>query len=556
MRFSILNCWKWIVLWISPPLLSSLFLYSTEKEVKCVFVVLLMIIYWLTEAVPLAITALLPMFLYPLLEIMSTKQVASTYINDTLMVFLGSIISTVAIEQSNLHQRIALRILMLFGTSPIWLLLGFMCTTSFISMWISDTATTALMVPIIEAVILNIMEQKKSTLSTITHNNNNNNDLTLNGNLDPKEVEAIENRRKNSFKMERDSNKDEKAFKLMRRVLFLSVTFSSLIGGTGTLTGTTTNLIFKGMVTNLEGDNITFANWMLFAIPGLIICVLLVWVFMTLVFVRKFPKSDNEKVGSFIRSKYNSLGPVSFHEIAVLIMFSFLLTLWFFRDPDFFKGWAPALHPKESNYINDASAAMFIVCMMFVIPANPRDLQNSKPLMTWKAVNEKVPWGVFLLMGGAFSMSSGIKESGLSKVIGRHLNEHLSGLSPLVLQIVVCTLSMFFTEVSSNAATSTIFLPIVKHLAESLHISPLRFMLPVTVVSSFAFMFPAGSPSNAIVYEAANLKVPEMAIPGIFCKFICLSVVIGMSNSWAYVVYNMHDLEPNAFNTTLQTTVL
>ncbi|CAG2170260.1 unnamed protein product, partial [Oppiella nova] len=284
MHFPLLKCWKWIVLWISPILLSSLFLYSNEKEIKCVFVVSLMIIYWLTEAVPLAVTALLPMFLYPFLEIMSTKEISGKYINETLMVFL-------------------------------------------------DTATTALMVPIIEAVILNIMEQKRTSVSVTTISHHNTNDLNNNGNLDPKEVEIVDSRRKNSFKvrMERDANKEEKSFKLMRRVLFLSVTFSSLIGGTGTLTGTTTNLIFKGFASR------------------------------------------------------------------------------FFRDPDFFRGWAPALHPQSTNYINDASAAMLIVCLMFVIPANPRDLQNSKPLMTWKAVHEKTPWGVFILMGGAFAMSSGIK---------------------------------------------------------------------------------------------------------------------------------------------------
>ncbi|XP_054163856.1 Na(+)/citrate cotransporter-like [Oppia nitens] len=234
-------------------------------------------------------------------------------------------------------------------------------------------------------------------------------------------------------------------------------------------------------------------------------------------------------------------------------MFTILLMLWFFRDPDFFKGWAPALYPKSSNYISDATAAMLIVCLMFLIPANPRDLVNSPPLMTWKAVQRKVPWGVFLLMGGALAMSSGIKKSGLSEIISTHLRNNLKNLSPIILQIIVSIICMFFTEVSNNAATSSIFLPIVKQLAESLGLSPLKFMLPVTVVSSFAFMFPAGSPSNAIVYEAANLKVYEMAIPGVFCKFICLSIVILSSNTWAHVVYNMVDIDIHSMNNTVKT---
>ncbi len=441
-------------------------------------VALLMALWWITEVVPLAVTSLLPFVLFPVLGVMNGKVVASNYFNDIIFLFLGGFLFALAMQKWNLHRRIALKLLLIVGNSPARIMLGFMLATSFLSMWISNTATTMLMVPILMSIILKLEEVNQNT--------------------------------------------DIKSFSTG---LLLAVAYSASIGGISTLVGTPPNLSFARIFVIYFPDapEITFASWFFYAFPIVIILLSISYGYLNLVFIKN--KSSNWATidTKDIESEYTSLGPWVREQRIVAVFFGLLALLWFTRaDVDFgfitLKGWSNIF--QNPKYLNDGTVAISIAILLFLIPSKNG---NSKFIMDWKTA-ESIPWDIILLFGGGFALASGFKESGLSEWFGEQLI-WLKDVHPFVIIISVSLLITFLTELTSNVATVETFLPVLAGLAMSIEINPLLFMLPATISASLAFMLPSATAPNAIIFGTKRLKVFDMSRSGLALNFIGIIIV-------------------------------
>uniref|UniRef100_A0A8C7WDY6 Solute carrier family 13 member 5b n=1 Tax=Oncorhynchus mykiss TaxID=8022 RepID=A0A8C7WDY6_ONCMY len=517
-----------------------------KDEAACAYVIILMAVYWCTEALPLAVTALLPAVLFPMFGIMQSKDVCMQYLKDTNMLFVGGLMVAVAVEHWNLHKRIALRVLLFVGVRPALLMLGFMGVTAFLSMWISNTATTAMMVPIVQAVLEQLNNYTETEMPVI---------------LNPF-VEAI--RRKEAA--------DKKK---MCKGMTLCVCYAASIGGTATLTGTGPNLVLKGQMNQLfpnNGDVINFASWFGFAFPNMILMLTLAWLWLQFVFMGfNFKKTwgcgevKTEKeiaVYNVIKEQHRQLGSMSFGELSVLGLFSCLVVLWFTRDPGFVAGWATYIFNADAEYVTDATVAVFIAVLLFVLPSKPprfccrrsQSFDTGKPsdptpaLLTWKVAQKKLPWSIVLLLGGGFALAKGSEESGLSMWMGDQMTP-LHTIPPWAIAVILCLLIAIFTECTSNVATATLFLPVLASMSQSIGMNPLYVMVPCTLSASFAFMLPVATPPNAIVFSYGYLKVSDMARTGIVMNIIGILCITLAINSWGRAMFHL-DTFPTWANTT------
>ncbi len=434
-------------------------------------IALWMATWWMTEALPLAVTALLPFVLFPLLGIMNGKLVAPQYFNHIIFLFIGGFMVALAMERWNLHRRIALRTLMVVGTQPKNILLGFMLTTAFLSMWISNTAATMMMVPIAMAVIQQL-----------------------------EELSDGESTRKYAIG------------------LFLGIAYGATLGGISTLVGTPPNLVFAKVYASTypTAPEISFASWLVFALPITAVFLAVVWLLLTRLFV---PRDQNLPVSSDIfNNQYYALGPTTYEEKVVLAGFSSLVILWLFRADIHLgvftiPGWSGRFgHPE---YFNDGTAAIFISIFLFLIPSKTG---AREPIMTWNTAKQ-LPWDIVLLFGGGFALAFGFKESGLSEWLGDQLAV-LKDLSPLAIVAGVCTLLIFLTELTSNTATAQIFLPILAILATEVQLNPVFLMVPGTLACSLAFMLPVATPPNAIIFGTGRIKIGAMAKVGLVLNMV------------------------------------
>ncbi|KAH9491483.1 hypothetical protein Btru_032066 [Bulinus truncatus] len=557
--------WDTHTFWLAvliPLLASPLPIMYPGPIAKCGYCVIVIGIFWVTEIIPLAMTSLLPVVLFPLFGLMSAKEVCMTYVQDTLMLFLGSLIVAVAVEKWNLHKRLALRTLTLVGPQPKWLLLGVMLPTWFLSMWMSNTATTAMMVPIVSAILIQIRECQnldslEEPLITDGH------DVIIK--MEQKEKQAIE---ESKFSLSREAK--EKQFLAFAKTFSLSTAFSANIGGVATLTGTPPNVIFKGLADVLykqyDAQNpVDFASWLGIGIPLALILILFLWLWMQLysegLQCLKFWKKDTtsyEKVRHALLKEYKKLGQMSFAEISVTFLFVLLAVLWITRKPGFIPGWAVLFQP---DYVKDSTPAIFICVLLFILPAQlPSWLKccrsksdvvadalspppKYEPLLDWATVNKKMAWGVLLLMGGGFAMAEGCEKSGLSEWVSTHL-EGLSSLPTWVTCIILTLLVAITTEFTSNAATTTLFVPIVGDLALKIGVNPLYFMIPCTLSASLAFLLPVATPSNAIVFATGYLKVKDMVISGLPIQVFSIIILTIACNSWVASLYDLFQLPP------------
>ena len=440
-------------------------------------VAILMALWWVTEVVPLAITSLLPIVLFPALGIMDGKEVSSTYFNHVIFLFIGGFLVALAIQKWNLHKRIALGILKVVGTSPAKILLGFMIATAFLSMWISNTATAMLMVPILIAIISKLED--------------------ING---------------------------KKKVKHFTIGLLLCIAYSASIGGIATLVGTPPNLSFARIfdIYFPEAPEISFATWFFYGFPISAILFLILFVYLYFVFVKRKKgwKSIKRKE---IKEDYKALGIKSYEEKVLLIAFIGLALLWFFRADitigNFvIPGWSNLF--DDPKLFNDGTVAIFVAIILFIIPSKQTP---GTFLMDWKAA-EAIPWEIILLFGGGFALASGFKHSGASTWFGEQLI-WLKDIHPLLLILCVCILITFLTELTSNAATVESFLPILAGLALSIEVNPLLLMLPATIAGSLAFMLPVATPPNAIVFGTGKLSMIDMAKTGLVLNLIGIVIV-------------------------------
>ncbi|KFW95792.1 Solute carrier family 13 member 2, partial [Phalacrocorax carbo] len=545
---------KYLIIVFVPLLFLPLPLAVPTKEARCGYIIIVMALFWCTEALPLAVTALFPVLLFPLLNIMDSTTVCREYLKDTNMLFIGGLLMAIAIEKWHLHKRVALRVLLIVGVRPALLLMGFMIVTAFLSMWISNTATTAMMVPIAQAVLeqLHKSEMESSRAGQAPEHIN-------------KAFELQEESTKPDSPKETEGKK-EKHQKFCKG-MSLCICYSASIGGIATLTGTSPNLVLQGQVDELFPDNgniINFASWFSFAFPTMIILLVLTWIWLQILYLgfnfrKNFGCSANasakvkeQQAYEVIKEESRKLGSMKFAEIAVLILFVLLVVLWFTRDPGFIPGWATVLFNKnDTSYVTDATVAIFISVLLFIIPAdissNDRDKQQTggkskirapPALLDWKTVHEKMPWNIVLLLGGGFALAKGSEKSGLSAWLGSKLTP-LQQIPHPAIAILLCLLIATFTECTSNVATTTLFLPILASMAEAICLNPLYVMLPCTLSASLAFMLPVATPPNAIVFSYGQLRVIDMAKAGFVLNILGVLTITLAINTWASSLFQL-----------------
>ncbi|XP_035288792.1 solute carrier family 13 member 5-like [Anguilla anguilla] len=582
MKASLKSIWQLknrVILFCTPFILLPLPLIIGTPEAGCAYIIGLMAVYWCTEVLPLAVTALLPVILFPMLGIMESEEVCMQYLKDTNMLFVGGLIVAVAVEHWNLHKRIALRVLLIIGVRPALLMLGFMGVTAFLSMWISNTATTAMMVPIVQAVLEQLNSSQTEGPQILSSD-----EQTLQPEGEDKQLAKQPGKQAdghvvvNGLSMLTEAERSEEAAeqRKMCRGLTLCVCYAASIGGTATLTGTGPNLVLKGQMSQLfpdNGDVINFASWFGFAFPNMILMLILAWLWLQFVFIGfNFKKTwgcgavktEKEMAAySVIREEHRRLGPMSFGQMSVLSLFTLLVVLWFTRDPGFMPGWATHLFRSDAEYVTDATVAVFVAALLFVLPSKaPRlcfrsrssDREAQPPqaaspaLLTWKVVQKKLPWNIVLLLGGGFALAEGSKVSGLSKWLGNQMTP-LHTVPPWAIAIILCLLIATFTECASNVTTATIFLPILASMCQSIEVNPLYVMVPCTLSASFAFMLPVATPPNAIVFSYGYLKVSDMAKTGVVMNIIGILCITLAINSWGKIMFNL-DSFPSWANAT------
>ncbi|BFZ19037.1 hypothetical protein BsWGS_22076 [Bradybaena similaris] len=561
-----------------------------------------MAVYWITESLPIGVTSLLPVVLFPLLEVMSSGDVAAEYFNDTCMLFLGGLVTAIAIEYWNIHQRVAVRILMIVGSEPRWLLLGMMTATWFLSIWISNIATTAMMLPISEAIMkqleggLSVSKRSGAgtELQVISHSNGN-----------PGGSEGKEDKNSSSSDSNKPTDNDQEKekitadvgaaevseavdpnFRRFCKAMSLSICYSSNAGGIASLTGTGPNLVLKGQADILYqrygiSDPVTFGTWLGYGFPLSALILITCWLWLQVAFVRggccsgtEEKKERAKRIRESIQEEYKKLGPLVAGQVMVSILFVALLALWITRDLGGVSGWGKAFTPE----IKDGAASIVICILLFALPstlpclksysdpAHPSKWEKAvgrsasttvrvgplelQPLINWKVVHQKMPWHLFLLLGGGFSMSKGCEVSGLSKWIGDEL-QFFATWDKLAVLFLVCYITSAATEIMSNVAVATLLLPILAQLAISTGVHPLYYMFPATLASSFAFMLPVSTAPNAIVFAYGRVKVIEMAIAGFVLNILAVPLLVAMTVSVGNAIFDFNNVPPQFLNTTL-----
>ena len=466
-------------------------------------VVSLMAIWWVSNAFPLFVTAILPLVLFPLLGIMSSGEVAPVYFNSTIVLFLGGFMIALTMQRWNLHKRIALSIIHAVGGGPSRIILGYMVAAAFLSMWIANTATAVMMVPIGLAMVLQVEETagvKHSRTFTVA--------------------------------------------------LMLGIAYACSMGGVTTLVGTTPNLSFQRIFQIIfpEAPPIEFGTWMVLATPIGITMVAVAWFLLTHVLYRPSPEVRIDR--DVIERERAGLGPIAFEERTVLVVFSITALLWIFRrDLELgfgtIPGWSNLL--PYPGMIDDGTVAITMATVLFFIPTRnqaPRSTTEAAagPIPKWleplrraarfatanrvmgAEVIPRLPWNIVLLFGGGFALAAGFTETGLADIIGNQF-QGLGGLPDIVVILLVCLTLTFLTELTSNLATTEMILPILASVAVLTEMNPLILMVPATLSASCAFMMPVATPPNAIVFGSDRISVGEMARAGIILNLIGALVI-------------------------------
>lgn len=556
---------NYLIIFLTPLAILALPLVIDRPEAKCGFAIILMAFYWCTECIPLAVTALLPVILFPMLKIMPSEEVSIQYLKDSNMLFIGGLLVAIAVEQWNLHKRIALRVLLLVGVKPALLMMGFMGTTAFLSMWISNTASTAMMLPIAHAVLDQLQkteaEADERELQWAQSNEGFEMDEHTGEKVNSKEEVTVDW----GGRAEEKRLKREQKYSNLSKGMSLCVCYSASIGGTATLTGTTPNLILKGQMDELypkNGGIINFASWFGFCFPNMLLMLVISWFWLQFMYLgfnlkKSFgcgAKSEGDRAAyQVMKDEYKKLGKISFAEGSVLVLFVLLVLLWFTREPGFMPGWATVLFNQDKEFVTDGTVAIFMSTLLFMIPSQmPRcfcfgsrsgdmigESQKAPPaLLNWDMVHEKMPWNILLLLGGGFALARGSEVSGLSQWLGDSLRP-LQSIPNFAIALLICLLIATFTECSSNTATTTLFLPILGSMASAIKLHPLYVMLPSTICASLAFMLPVATPPNAIAFSYGNLRVIDMAKAGFALNFLGVLCVQLALNTWGMAMFNL-----------------
>lgn len=435
-----------------------------NEQALMVGVVLWMLSWWITEVVPIAVTALLPMILLPMLGILNLRETTANYSNPVIYLFFGGFVLGLAIEKWGLHKRIALNIMRLAGDKPSRVVLGCMLATSLLSMWISNTATTVMMLPIGMSVV-GLLKDKM------------------------------------------DDGIGAKNFAL---TLMLGIAYAANIGGITTLIGTPPNLVLAGVVEESGLAPLSFSNWLFFAFPLVVILFSSVYIINTkLIFPVRIKKLEGIK--ELISTELTQLGKLDKSERNILMILLTTALLWIFRSQ--------LTNIPFLNALNDTIIAIFASVMLFIWPSG----ESKKPLLEWKDT-KKLPWDILLLFGGGISVAKGLEVTNVVGLLGDWISSSVAP-NPLLVVLVVCVFAVFLTEVMSNVALVAVFIPVSFVIAQNFGFNELQLAIPLTIGASCAFMFPISTPPNAIVFSSGYVNMNQMAKVGVILNITSIIII-------------------------------
>lgn len=440
---------------------------------KVVAMATFMLIWWVTEAVPIPVTAILPIIILPFfgIEGLDIRAAAAPYANPIVFLFMGGFMIAVAMERWRLHRRIALNIVKLTGTNANGIILGFMISTAAISMWISNTATTVMMLPIALSVI-DLLTENPDQLS---------------------------------------KNKGMKNFSVS---MMLGIAYSANIGGTATIIGTPPTVVFAGFMKETYDYTVSFANWMLLGLPFAVLMIFLTyWVITRFLFPNRLGEFKGAQ--EVISSELSKLGKMKVGERRTLFVFAGTALFWILRNQinKLVGIFLPTLQ------FDDTSIALIATVLLFVIPI---DFRKGKYILEWKDT-EKLPWGILLLFGGGLSLAGALNETGIIDMIGKQFSSTQN--VGLLVMLGLTAVSLFLTEMISNLALVVVFLPVVGGIAVGMGVDPLLMCIPVTLAASCAFMLPMSTPPNAIVFASGYLRIPQMVRAGIILNILAIVLI-------------------------------
>jgi sodium-dependent dicarboxylate transporter 2/3/5 len=436
---------------------------SANKVMACA---LLMISWWISEALPMPAVALIPLILFPLMGIAKISEAAAPYANEVVFLFMGGFMIGLGIEKWNLHRRIALSIVQFTGTNGNQIILGFILATGFISMWLSNTATTMMMLPIAASVIA-VVESK---------------------------------------------NQHNPQVRFFAVSMMLAIAYASNFGGIATIIGTPPNVAYASFVSKQLNNDISFSAWMFIGLP----VSLLLLFSLYFVLIKLFPSriDSNDEMRLLIKNELSALGPMTVPEKRVLYIFLTTASLWIFRD---------LINNTELVKLDDNMIAVFGALLMFIVPSGNSTKENER-ILVWSDTS-RMAWGILLLFGGGITLASALEKAGLIKMLGTWLSG-FSGSSVVILVIAITIISLFISEVMSNVAQVIVFAPVVTGIATATGADPYMLGIPMTLAASCASMMPMGTPPNAIVFSTGHLKLSEMMKAGLIMNLISILLII------------------------------
>ncbi|GAA5123143.1 SLC13 family permease [Haloechinothrix salitolerans] len=467
-------------------------------------ITIVMAVWWMTEALPLAVTSLVPLVAFPLAGVLELDAATAPYASDTVFLFLGGFVIALAMQKWNLHKRIALVVMRAVGTKPKQLILGVMIATAFLSMWVSNTATTMMMLPI-GISVLALVATRKATQ-----------DADADGGSGPVS--------------EMFGDKDTKNF---ATCMMLAIAFAATIGGLATLIGSPPNLILAGFVeTSYDGVTIGFADWMKIGVPLSATFLVIAWLLLTRVI---YPTKLTDVVGGkdVIQSELDKLGRMSRGEWTVLAVFVSTALLWVFREPLAEWDALTSALPFVAN-LDDAIVAITAAIALFLLPVSSSK-GRAVMAMDWRTAQSGIPWGVLLLFGGGLSLAAAVQETKLSEYIGSKVGG-FDVLPTVVMVAAVCLVILLLTELTSNTATAATFLPVLGGVAVGMGIDPLLVLVPAAFAATCSFMLPVGTPPNAIVFGSGYVTMGQMVRGGVWLNVVGVVLITGAAmalGGWA-----------------------
>lgn len=454
----------------------------------------LMSAWWISEATDIAVTALLPIALFPALGVMSAQSVAGHYAEHIVFLYLGGFLIALGMERWNLHRRLALGVIRRVGSKPSLMMLGFMLATAFLSMWISNTATTMMMLPIAIAVVNQLAD-----------------------------LASIDGRREDDT-----ADRIRKSFGV---ILLLGIAYAASVGGIGTIIGSPTTVAFLGFLEQSFPDEqpIAFADWSLVCIPIVVVFLPICWLYLSR-FGASIPLRRISFAGGtdVIVNEQRKLGPMRFAEKYVLGVSTITALLWITRRPlelgsVVLPGWSQLF--GDPGALQDSTVAMAMASLLFLTPSGQRDDEGRmRPVLDWHTAAHGVPWGVVFLFGGGFSLAGAISETGLASWIGGQLSG-LQGAPLWVLVPLSCLMAVLLTETTSNIATVLMLSPVIGAAAVEIGVHPYLMLIPSAIMANFAFMLPVATPPNAIVFSSGWISIPQMLRAGVILDAIALIIV-------------------------------